>query len=149
MPATKFVQRPRLLGLVRSAIGAVEASCQSDTVTTLCNRQASARFACDRTRGCDSVSFQIPCEVPEVANGTDPDSQFALQFAFNTGVLGDSQAPSHETGDQIALPAPDAEGRRKSRRRQQLTTTGSAHKKEPPLGLEPRTYALRKRRSAD
>ncbi len=49
----------------------------------------------------------------------------------------------------MARRAPDAEDRRKSRRGQQVTAIGSAHKKEPPLGLEPRTYALRKRLDDD
>ena len=71
------------------------------------------------------------------------------KVATKTGNLGSSQGLSDITGDQMARRTPASEGRCKSRRDKQVTTISSAHKKEPPLGLEPRTYALRKRRSAD
>ena len=71
------------------------------------------------------------------------------KVALKTGKLGNYQDFSAVTGDQIPVSASPQNEQRKSHPNKQVTAIGSAHKKEPPLGLEPRTYALRKRRSAD
>jgi integrase len=71
------------------------------------------------------------------------------KVATQTGNLGNYQVLSDVTDDQSGRLSPLRSGEHKPQTEKGVTQKLSAHKKEPPLGLEPRTYALRKRRSAN
>ena len=95
-------------------------------------------------------------KLPTISNpGSATGSEFgrtikvAPKVALKTGNLGNYQDLSTVSDDQLADWSDAETNGDKPQGCQHVTTILPAHKKEPPLGFEPRTYALRKRRSTD
>ena len=107
-----------------------------------------SHVALDDLAGAVEALPAIPLRSPSRHVQATEDAVVVPMVVLETGEIACDQglSPIESTIDG-RVEAVDEDGR-KLLPLQSVTTKVPAHKKEPPVGLEPTTYALRKRRSA-